>query len=285
MRKATGNLPDHLETLSSSLLRDLLFASSTTCLTATFYLDIDRLRTIRLDMHNMICQRICSDVLADLVAPLASRTGLSEAVEALRHALPAIVSAQSQWLENVENVAVEIVRIFLTSEGRESPYDPDLMELAKRKLHEDLAPASGAFRSHAQEMLDVFLPKIKESVGTHQHLTALELQEALVPPLPVPTMHTPGFGAVCQPVGASRQVDPDTELVRRFTHVVVLHWQVWADLYLAPPDLGFELCSPASTAVDSNDEGVTMESDDRIPAASLSLEDVATEIKMTSGKM
>ena len=240
----TESIPDYLETLSGALLRDLLFASSTTCLTSTFYLDIDRLRTIRLDMHNIICHRICSDILVEMIAPDSSRDGLPNALSALHVALAAIVGPQSRWLEHIENIAVEIVRIVLTLEGRVPPFDSDLISLTERKLQTDLAPVSAAFCVHAQDMLDRFLPKIKNSVTAHQRLPALELQEALVPPLPTATTHTLGFGAVCEPASAPRSTDPDTDLVRRFTHVVVLHWQVWADLvYLAPsePDLDIAL--------------------------------------------
>jgi hypothetical protein len=51
-----GTPLSYLDTLTHALLRDLLFCSSTTSLTSTFYLDLDRLRTIRVDMHNMICR-------------------------------------------------------------------------------------------------------------------------------------------------------------------------------------------------------------------------------------
>lgn len=235
-------IPDYLETLSSALLRDLLFASSTTCLTSTFYLDIDRLRAIRLDMHNIICHRICSDILVEMIAPDSTRAGLPDALSALHVALSAIVGPQSRWLEHIENIAVEIVRIVLTLEGRVPPLDSDLISLTERKLQTDLAPVSAAFCVHAQDMLDRLMPKIKDSVTSHQRLPALELQEALVPPLPTASTHTLGFGAVCEPASAPRSTDPDADLIRRFTHVVVLHWQVWADLvYLAPPEPGLDI--------------------------------------------
>ena len=53
------------------------------------------------------------------------------------------------------------------------------------------------------------------------------------------------MGAVCEPVAVARSTDPDMELVRRFSHVVVLHWQIWADLvYLVEPKLEHDLSSP-----------------------------------------
>lgn len=88
--------PTYLDTLGTSLLRDLLFASCTTYLTATFYLDIDRLRALRVDMHSVICHRICSDVLVELVAPNAPRSELPNALTALHTSLTAIVGTQGR---------------------------------------------------------------------------------------------------------------------------------------------------------------------------------------------
>jgi hypothetical protein len=76
-------------------------------------------------------------------------------------------------------------------------------------------------------------------------MPAIELQEALVPPMPIAQTHSFGMGAVCEPVAVARSTDPDMELVRRFSHVVVLHWQVWADLvYLVEPEPEYGLSSP-----------------------------------------
>jgi hypothetical protein len=35
---------------------------------------------------------------------------------------------------------------------------------------------------------------------------------------------------VCEPGVAATFVDPDVDLVCRLSHIIVLHWQVWADL-------------------------------------------------------
>jgi hypothetical protein len=229
----------------SYLLRDLLFCSSTTSLTSTFYFDLDRLRTIQVDMHNMICHLVCGKILVDLLASTVSRCDLPKALSVLCSSLTAIVGSQDFWAERIENIAAEIVRNVLTLEGRACPYDAHLITLAEFRLREDLDPNSSAFRDQAQDLLYRLLPKTKECVNAHCKMPAIELQEALVPPMPTVPTHAFGMGAVCEPVAVARSTDPDMDLVRRFSHVVVLHWQVWADLvYLAEPEPEYGLSSP-----------------------------------------
>ena len=240
----------YLDALTHALLRDLIFCSSTTSLTATFYLDLDRLRTIRVDLHNIICHGVCGDVLVQLLERGTMRSEVPKALAALRKSLTAIVGSQGLWTDRVENVAVEIVRIALELEGRAHPFDADLAGLAEQRLRQDLEPTSLAFGKHAQDMLERLLPQARQCVNTHCRLPAVELQEALVPPLlpPAPS-HSFGMGAILEPVGIARSNDPETELVRRFTHVVVLHWQVWADLvYLVEPEPEYGLSSPAPSS-------------------------------------
>lgn len=245
-----GVLPSYLDTITHSLLRDLLFCSSTTSLTSTFYLDLERLRAIRVDMHNMICQRICGDIFIELIEFGASRYDIPNALNGLRSSLSAIVGTQGLWTERIENVAAEIVRIVLGLEGRVNPYDADLISHAERKLQEYLDPTSAVFGEHARQMLERILPKTKQCVNTHCKFTAIELQEALVPPMPsAPPTHSLGMGAICEPVATARSADPDMDLVRRFAHIVVLHWQVWADLvYLVEPEPEYGLSSPPPSA-------------------------------------
>ena len=239
----------YLDALTHAILRDLLFCSSTTSLTSTFYLDLDRLRTIRVDMHNVICHKICGDVLVHLLGPGTWRSEVPKALNALRDSLTAIVGSQGLWTEQVENIAVEIVRLVLTLEGRAHPYDADLIRLAEQELQENLEATSQAFCMHAQDMLDRLLPKAKECVNTHCRLPATELQDALVPLLPAAPNHAFGMGAICEPVAVTKSPDPDVDLVRRFSHVIVLHWQVWADLvYLAEPEPEYGLNSPSPSA-------------------------------------
>lgn len=240
-----GTPMSYLDTLIHALLRDLLFCSSTTSLTSNFYLDLDRLRTIQVDMHNMICHLVCGNILVDLLAPTVLKCDLPKALSVLRSSLKAIVESQRFWAAQIENIAAEVVRVALTLGGRTCLHDADLVALAERRLREDLDPSSSAFRDQAQILLHRFLPKTKECVNAHCRMSAIDLQEALVSPMPIAPTRSFGMGAVCEPVATARSTDPDMKLIRCFSHVVVLHWQVWADLvYLVEPEPEYGLSSP-----------------------------------------
>jgi hypothetical protein len=78
---------------------------------------------------------------------------------------------------------------------------------------------------------------------------AVELQKLLVPPLPLKHRHLFGIGAICQPHATARFIDQDKDLIRRFTHIAVLHWQAWADLvHLVQPEPGYCSSLPPPSA-------------------------------------
>lgn len=76
-------------------------------------------------------------------------------------------------------------------------------------------------------------------MNAHRRLPAIDLQEAFAPVVPAKSIQPFGRDAVCEPVVAAYFLDPDVDLVRRFSHTIVLHWRVWADLvYLLEPGQG-----------------------------------------------
>nr|OQO23237.1 hypothetical protein B0A51_11300 [Rachicladosporium sp. CCFEE 5018] len=228
-----------LNSLTHALLWDLIFADSTTTLKPTFYLDIDRLRTLRQELHSSICLRIVLDLfheLCDRVKPS------KEADATLTNRVDDIVGVQGLWLDSYQNIAVELVRSIQQVEAEDPSGVPEheRIETAERRLLEDLPTSSEAFNQLGHETMEQLLPRAIASIDLHYSLSAADLQEALVPPLPLPTPSTTGlgYGAILTPVPPPQTpVDPDLDLIKRFTHIVVLHWQVWSELvYLAPQD-------------------------------------------------
>ena len=119
------------------VLRNLLFCSSTASLTPTFYLDLDRLRIIRIDLRNLICHSICGAVLMHVLDPEMSRCGVTKALSTLCASLTAIVGPRGLWTEHIESIATEIVRTVLTLEGRSCAYEAELTALVGRRLEID----------------------------------------------------------------------------------------------------------------------------------------------------
>ncbi|KAK3673837.1 Protein SOSEKI 1 [Recurvomyces mirabilis] len=228
--------PTTLDALSSALLRDLLFNEATPC-PPSFYLDYDRLRIIRNDIRSTVSHEICRATLAELTPPWVSPAELLKAQGALQCAVSAIVGMSSRFTERVENIAVEIVRFLLVLEGRYPPFDGTLLGMVEQRLAQALQPTSQAFDKLARDTCDRLLPKLKVCVDAHIRMSALDLQDALVSTIMPALSPSPfGFGAVLTPpAGMVKQYDPDEDIVRRMTHIICLHWQVWADLvYLAP---------------------------------------------------
>lgn len=232
----TGEEPNHLEAVLTSTLRSLLLSPDTASLPPTFHLDLDWLWALRREMHSIICHRICCNILLETIAAGVSRLRLGNAIRALCVALTAMIDATDDWLHHVENIAVEIARAVYMHNGHELSYDSELLSSIQRKLRTDLRPMSVAFCVIAQGMFDCLLPKMKTSVKKHTSSHAIQLQEALLPLSP----HAAAGPFCCGVVGQHNHhvpppMDQDVGIVRRFTHILVLHWQIWADLvYLAP---------------------------------------------------
>ncbi|KAK3714218.1 Protein SOSEKI 1 [Vermiconidia calcicola] len=236
---SAANTTSHLKGLTSGLLRGLASNESLIQFPQTFYLDLDRLRGLRADLHSHIFYLICRDTLLDM-ARQASEGELNRSVAAFIHTLRAVVGPPGRWNEKLNNIAVEIMRIVLELEKKDVSYDETLLDFIEQRLEHDLLPGSQAFDKHAQDLSDRLLPKIQASVDKNINVNALDLQNSLLAPLPpAAPQHPMGFGAVLTPQAALPQqpIDPDDDFIRRFTHIIVLHWQVWADLvYMAPSD-------------------------------------------------
>ncbi|EME44682.1 hypothetical protein DOTSEDRAFT_72217 [Dothistroma septosporum NZE10] len=228
-----------LHAVTRALIQDLLYNDSSSFCPQTFYLDSDRLKALRLELHNRVYHAICRDVLREIASPAIPQAHLTEAYEALHHSVTAIVGAHGKFAERFENIAAEIVRVLLVVEDHFPPYDLALQEVVERKLVERLRRDGSAFRENAQMLADTLIAKIKDRIHNHVRLSALDLHEILVPvATSPPSRHSMGFGAVYDPMMNDFRpmpVDRDEDIIRRFTHIIALHWQVWADIvYLAP---------------------------------------------------
>ena len=147
-----------------------------------------------------------------------SRCGVTKVSGTLCASLTAIVGSQGLWIEHIESIVTEIVRTVLTLEGRSCVYDAEPTALVGRRLEVDLKNTSSAFCMFARDVLDRFFLKIRKCVGAHRRLPTIDLQEAFAPMVPAKSTQPFGRDAVCEPVMAANFVDPDVDLVRRFSH-------------------------------------------------------------------
>lgn len=150
---------------------------------------------------------------------------LAKACEVLQRSITSIVGSSGRFVEKKDNIAVEIVRVALVMEGQHSSFDANLLAVVEQKLSNYLRPDSGAFRQGAMALFDRLVPKLQTRVKDCSRFSALDLQEMLVPS---------GKSASTMMVFGQPPADVDDDVVRRFAHIIVLHWQVWGELvYLA----------------------------------------------------
>ena len=166
----------------------------------------------------------------------ATEADLAQASAALETCVTAILAGHYGRIgTNAEYIAAEIMRVVLLIERKDGQCDPDLMDTALERLENDLRTESPTFKKHAQDLVDRLLPRLQASVEQHIRLPAVHLQDRLVPPAPPSSQTNPfGFGAFLALVTAQPNVDVEEDVVRRFTHIIVLHWQVWAELVYTP---------------------------------------------------
>ena len=222
-----------LEALIAGLVRDLLFNDTNSICPSTFYLDLDRLRALRIELHSSIYQVICREVLIEIAGPELRGAELHKATMMLQSSVSDIAGLHGRFVERLDNIAVEIVRVLLTIEGRDPPFDTNLLSLAEQKLRDYLHPNSRVFHAAAKNLSENLIIKIQARVKDCAKLSALDLHDALVP-MGSSRTSAVGFGAVCAPPAlpalGAETLDPCEDLVRRFTHIIALHWQVWAEM-------------------------------------------------------
>ena len=226
--------PNWLEALTSGTLRSILFVNPKNEHPNTFYLDTDRLAMIRGEFHTTVYHNLCIEILREMVKHHGPpQSVLANAVQELGRTVNAIIGTSGNFDEHLDNVAVEIMRLVLAMEGGMHQFDQRLLEHVELRLFEDCRPDSQIFKKHAQHIFNTIIPKLRDSVAEHYMMPPLRLQEILVPPPPIPMSR--GFGVTLRPAPAPVEEDYDMTVVRKLTHIIVLHWQVWAPLaYLAP---------------------------------------------------
>lgn len=244
---------DKLAVFSSALFRSLLSQSSLSAFPESFQLDSERLRSMRHDLHHLISLDICCDVFDMLLTQRLSDEARDAAKTTLKASLADIVGDSRRFVEHRGNIAVEIVRFMLHVEGQPNDFDADLVELAEQQLKTDLPASSLAFTSRAKAILEEQSPKLCDMIKAHLKLTTTVLHEIMVPALP--TASTP-FG-LPKELPAKREIKSMDDILRRMTHVAVLHWHIWSPMVYNPPEEDILASSPATTATsEESDCGV-----------------------------
>lgn len=249
--------PNPLETFTSAFLRSLLSQTPLSAFPETFYLDTERLRGLRSDLHNFIYLDICCEVFDLLARDKINEQSRKAARASLRSAVVDIVGESRRHLENAANIAVEIVRVVLHLEGATVCYDADMTEFVEQRLRVDLQVSSMAFSTRVQETMDRYLPALYHAINTNGRLTMLALHDLILPPTQ-PTSLLAG--------SSKRQtLEEQTmeEVLRRATHLAIIHWHVWSPMvYNIQDDETRSTSSRPSSSHGSDGDVVSSNKDD-----------------------
>ncbi|KAF2770142.1 Tcp11-domain-containing protein [Teratosphaeria nubilosa] len=249
--------PSPLEAMSSGMMRELLFNDAQPG-PPTFYLDFGRLQSLKSELHRRVSYQLCNDIMKECCAPNIHPNILLQKQAELSLTIYAILqdTEAHSFILAVPNIAVAILQGILEMESRYPPWDGTMLPMIEMKLTAALNPTSQAFDKLARDTCERLLEKVYASVEKHRHLNAVQLQDVFVPQPPPPSsVVIGGIGAVCAPPPHQVQWDPEEEFVRKITHVLCLHWQVWADLvyladdqYATPSSPAFGPTSPNASA-------------------------------------
>lgn len=213
---------DKLRTFTTAVMRTLL--AQPTSFPDTFQLDTERLRSLRSDFHSIIYLDICCDVFQMLASRQVNNDTRQRAEASLRASLVDIVGESRRYIDNVGNIAAEIVRLVLHLEGSSNIYDASMLDFAERKLKDDLQQSSMAFSSRVRFLMEDQLPQLHAATVAGLKLSMMALHETMIPPLPLAAP----FGLPKEVKTGREQLGLD-DIVRRLAHVAILHWHIWSD--------------------------------------------------------
>lgn len=217
-----------LEIFTSALLRSLLSQSPISSLPETFQLDMERLRALRNDLSNLIQLDICCDLFDDLlVRSNLSKQVMDNAKVAIRAAIIDIVGESRRFTDSAGNIAAEIVRTALVLEGAAVDYNSELADFVEKQLRSSLQTTSLAYATRVQNLNDETLPILFDAIKTNCRLSLLALHEAM---LPTSRPTTPLTRGLSSQVSLRAEQEALQEIVRRATHLGVLHWHIWSPM-------------------------------------------------------
>ncbi|KAF2184381.1 hypothetical protein K469DRAFT_580136 [Zopfia rhizophila CBS 207.26] len=223
----------------------ILFSNDPCCdFPETFYLDQDRLRALKAELHDLVCYEICFDMFGQLLKGLCYHGPISHTTRHnLRTSLSAIMGegaghGVSQWMVNCENISLELVRHALHTSGCQPNYDLDLIHKANKHLHKMFL---NSFPEHAFILEESILPQVLSCINKNLHASPIDIFNTLVPPSNPPPPPPPSQSSVSvlhiTSDTLSPQPEPFTDLASRVTHIILLHWRTWGPLvYVLPQD-------------------------------------------------
>jgi len=237
----------------------LLLTRSRDPIPDTFSLDADRIRSLRSDLSDMVHMDICTRVFDLLLQRLRVINGPSDSARlALHMDLLAIVSegsdAKRGWVNNVENIALEIVRHALRIAHQMKAYDMELVHSTELVLREAFQQTQYNtyqminYPAIASRLQSLLYPRVMDAVEAQLNASPVDIFNtfiSFIPPPPPPPPPPPtssirtitGTSSQQRPAPPFPQTRPDplADVTRRIAHIAVLHWRIWSPIVYSSP--------------------------------------------------
>jgi hypothetical protein len=202
----------------------------------TFYLDQDRLISLKADIEDLVQMDVCMDAFAAFLKQFGFAGLVPLAVRQQLHAyLLAIMGdtmgyGSRQWIINSEALSLEVLRQASLVAGRSGTFTHETLSSANEHLLHMLHNSS---LTHSSRLEKTLLHRVLACTDRNMNASAMDLFNSLVPvtnsttPPPTPFSHL-------QPTNTSsppRTLDPESakwqDIANRITHIIILHWRVW----------------------------------------------------------
>ncbi|TID15550.1 Tcp11-domain-containing protein [Venturia nashicola] len=234
----TASWPNRdVEGFVSALYQSLL-PDSTIALPDTFLLDSDRLRLLRVDLDALIRERICCDLLDQMVRKKGKFCS-AIAKSTFKKDLQVIICEGRNPIKwDIHSISVELTRHTLRECGTTAKIDAALTRFADHNLSEAFSTPSirATFAtSHKCALSKELFTLVKSLLRS----SLWDIFNNLVPPtLPSGTIPLPP---------PSFKKDRQNDVLQRITHIAVLHWRTWENIVYNNDDPHLDSLCPSST--------------------------------------
>jgi hypothetical protein len=202
----------------------------------TFYLDYDRLCSLKVELEDLIHIEVCMDLFAALLRQFGCDGPVSPVARHQLHAsLLAIMGSATaygsrQWIATSEALSLEILRQASLVAGQPLSFPHNTLSNANDLL---LHMFYNSFRTHNPRVESTVLYQVLSGTSRHTNSTAMDFFNNLVP-LANASPQTPLLFSHLRTSNTSSctsTLSPETakwqDIATRITHIILLHWRIW----------------------------------------------------------
>ncbi|KAF2035556.1 hypothetical protein EK21DRAFT_53941 [Setomelanomma holmii] len=249
--------PVQLEIMVRTVIAQLFDRDSRVEFPETFYLDQDRLRTLKAEIEDLVHIEVCIDAFATFLKQLGHNGSLSPAIRHQLHsALVAIMGdnlgyGARQWAINSEALSLEILRQAALVAGQALTYSYDTLAQANEQL---LRMFYSSPSTHEPSLEAHLLHRVLTCADRNVKSTPMDLFNNLIPiPNSIPRPQPIHFPHLLTTDTSSSQHTLNLESTKwqdignRITHIILLHWRVWRSIAYILEDGHNRQSSPSAT--------------------------------------